>query len=238
LSDSNSGSLEKPFWLDPPWIVLFDLIRLSRLKPWDVNLAYILKSFMVEMKKRGEIDFTASGLALLSSATIYRMKSELILKLQEPPPTPKREDIVDFIPPPIQIPFRYEYTTTTLDDLLHSLEEALKVDRGDNPTDYGVAEMPSPPMLEELDIFLTEIDKNLEELHDNIKVLLEEKKDVTFSSLVYGLNRLETVRIFLMLLFLVSDRRINLAQEEEFGEIIITLPPGGSENLGTERREE
>lgn len=232
MSDSTSTLKEKPFWLRPPWIVLFDLIKLRRLKPWDVNLARILNSFLLEMKRQGYIDFTASGIALLSSATIYRMKSELILKLQEPPKPPK-ERTVDFIPPPIQMPFRYEYTTTNLDDLLHALEEAIRAESTNLSPEYGVAELVSPPpILEELDTFLTEIDQRTEKLYERIQNLLDEDIQITFSSLISGLERFDLVRTFLILLFLATDHKIDLVQEEEFGEILITLPSGGPREHG------
>ena len=232
MSDSTSTLKEKPFWLRPPWIVLFDLIKLRRLKPWDVNLARILNSFLLEMKRQGYIDFTASGIALLSSATIYRMKSELILKLQEPPKPPK-ERTVDFIPPPIQMPFRYEYTTTNLDDLLHALEEAIRAESTTLSPEYGVAELVSPPpILEELDTFLTEIDQRTEKLYERIQNLLDEDMQITFSSLISGLERFDLVRTFLILLFLATDHKIDLVQEEEFGEILITLPSGGPREHG------
>lgn len=232
MSDSTSTLKEKPFWLRPPWIVLFDLIKLRRLKPWDVNLARILNSFLLEMKRQGYIDFTASGIALLSSATIYRMKSELILKLQEPPKPPK-ERTVDFIPPPIQMPFRYEYTTTNLDDLLHALEEAIRAESTTLSPEYGVAELVSPPpILEELDTFLTEIDQRTEKLYERIQDLLDEDMQITFSSLISGLERFDLVRTFLILLFLATDHKIDLVQEEEFGEILITLPSGGPREHG------
>ncbi|UCD72953.1 MAG: hypothetical protein JSW01_05800 [Candidatus Bathyarchaeota archaeon] len=231
MSDTTSNITEKPFWLRPPWIVLFDLIKLRRLRPWDVNLAQILTSFILEMKRQGYIDFTASGVALLSSATIYRMKSELILKLQEPPRLP-RERTVDFIPPPIPIPFRYEYTTTTLDDLITALEGPLKIEPNALSTQYEVTELVSPPpILEELDAFLTEIDQHIDELNEKIQELLEEEASIPFSLLTIGLDRLDLIRTFLMLLFLVSDRKIDLIQDEEFGEILIGPPSGGSEEL-------
>jgi segregation and condensation protein A len=183
------------------------------------------------MKKMGYVDFTASGVALLSSSTIYRMKSELILKLEEPPELP-RERIVDFVPPPIQMPFRYEYTTTTLDDLLRVLEGALKGEPKALLEQNQIAELVSAPLiLEGLDSFLVEIDQHVEKLYEKIRGLLEEETPIAFSSLIEGLKRLDIIRTFLMLLFLATDHKIDLIQEEEFGEILITLPSGGSEEI-------
>ena len=66
-------ALEEQFWLRQPYAVLFDLLHLHRVKPWDVNLASLLGNLMGEMKTRGFIDFSVSGTALLSSAVLLRM---------------------------------------------------------------------------------------------------------------------------------------------------------------------
>lgn len=222
---------EKPFWLQPPWMILFDLIRLHKLKPWDVNLSYLLTSLLSEMRRRGYIDFTASGIALLSSATIYRMKTELVLKMEEPPKVvlPKPPE---YLPPPIQLPFRYEYTATTIEQLLQSLEEALR-------EEPGLAERlklhpvtPPPPAMPELDQFMTEIEEQIGRMLEKIIQLMRQEKFISFSKITSGLKRLEMVRTFLIILFLACRGHIQLWQEEEFGEIYISLPSGGP-SVGT-----
>ncbi|MBS7623932.1 hypothetical protein KEJ39_09740, partial [Candidatus Bathyarchaeota archaeon] len=85
------SGVEKPFWLRPPYLILFDLLRLHRVKPWDVNVSLLLNRFLAEMRERGHLDFSISGTALLSSSIIHRMKSELVLKMEDPPrPQPPR----------------------------------------------------------------------------------------------------------------------------------------------------
>ena len=93
-----SAIVKKPFYLRPPWNILFDFHKLEKLTPWNINVTYLLTSFLEEMEKTGQIDFRASGVALDSSALIYLMKSKLLLKLEEPPPPPKPPQ--DFLPPP------------------------------------------------------------------------------------------------------------------------------------------
>ena len=98
----------KPFYFNPPWGILFDLQLRERINPWKINLSFLLISFLEEMEKRTEIDFRASGIALDSSATIYLMKSKLLLKLEEPPPPPPTlPSSQEFIPPPLILPLRY-----------------------------------------------------------------------------------------------------------------------------------
>lgn len=223
-------SLEKPFWLKPPWAVLFDLIRLQKVRPWDVNLNYLLTTLLGEMRKRGFIDFTASGIALLSSATIYRMKSELVLELQEPPKPPV-ERPVEFMPPPIQLPFRYEYTATTIDNMLRALEEALKSETMVQLQPKLTPITPAPPMLQEIDDFMVDIEEKIEEMYDRIATLAPQGK-ILLSDLDDRLSRLESIRIFILVLFLACKGRIQLWQDEEFGEIYVSLPERGTVNYG------
>ena len=222
--------MEKPFWLKPPWAVLFDLIRLQKVRPWDVNLNYLLTTLLGEMRKRGFVDFTASGIALLSSATIYRMKSELVLELQEPPKTPI-ERPMEFMPPPIQLPFRYEYTATTIDNMLKALEEALKSEAITRLQPKFTPINPAPPMLQEIDDFMIGIDKRIDEMYDKIVDLSPQGK-ISLSELDDRLSRLESVRVFILILFLACKGKIQLWQDDEFGEIYVSLPDRGIINNG------
>src|SRR5712692_10465981 len=119
---------EEQFWLKQPYAVLFDLLHLHRVKPWDVNLASLLGELMGEMKSRGFIDFSVSGTALLSSAVLLRMKSELILKMEEPP-RPPLEKPTDYVPPPLAFPIRFQSTTTSLDEVLKGILDVLRAER-------------------------------------------------------------------------------------------------------------
>ncbi|MBE3116353.1 hypothetical protein IMZ68_04035, partial [Candidatus Bathyarchaeota archaeon] len=120
----STAPLRRPFYLRPPWNILFELSKLEKLTPWNVNIAYLLRSFLTEMNRNGQVDFRASGVALDSSALIYLMKSKLLLTLQEPPPAPKGPQ--DFVPPPLFLPLRHELTSTTIQHLLEVLDEVLK----------------------------------------------------------------------------------------------------------------
>lgn len=230
MTDSAMESLEKPFWLMPPWAVLFDLIRLQKVRPWDVNLNYLLTTLLGEMRRRGFVDFTASGIALLSSATIYRMKSELVLELQEPP-RPPVERPVEFMPPPVELPFRYEYTSTTIENILKALEEALKSETAVQLQPKLTPITPAPPMVQEIDDFMVDIDKRIEEMYSRIAALAPRGK-IPLSDLDDGLSKLESIRVFILVLFLACNGRVQLWQEEEFGEIYVSLPERGGLNYG------
>jgi len=217
---------EKPLWLQQPWAVLFDLVKLQKLRPWDFNIATILSAFLSEMRRKGYIDFTASGMALLSSATLYRMKSEQILKLEEPlrPPQPKP---AEFIPPPLQLPFRYEYTSTTLEHLVDVLREALKMEPlvGLHPPKLAQLE-PAVPILQQVDEFFLKIDEKIDSLYERLATETRYVNEIRFSDLVKSMDHLEVVRTFLLVLFLATRGLVTLRQEEDLGEILI-VPTNG-----------
>jgi chromatin segregation and condensation protein Rec8/ScpA/Scc1 (kleisin family) len=212
----------KPFYLQPPWNILFEIHKLEKVKPWNVNISFLLTSFLDEMQKQGEVDFRASGVALDSSAFIYLMKSKLLLKLEEPPATPKLPS--DFIPPPIFLPLRYELTSTTIEQLLEALDSVLKGERLLPLKPRIEPLLPSPEeYLPEIDRYLMEIESLMEKLYDDMLHLAKGQPFINFTTLVAGKNRLEAIRTFILLLFLAQRQQIWVWQEEEFGEIHISV---------------
>ncbi|TMI25984.1 hypothetical protein E6H36_05940 [Candidatus Bathyarchaeota archaeon] len=212
------------FWLKHPYSVLFDLIHLQRVKPWDVNLSALLGELLREMKGRGFIDFSVSGTALLSSAILLRMKSELVLKMEDPPKPPVARP-TDYVPPPLMFPLRFESTTTSLDQVLKGILEVLKAERL-LPAQLQQASR-TPEVFEQVDDFLVKIEENIKAFY--AKVILEHSRGriISFLRLLGKGSVLEAVRIFIMLLFLAAEGKIGLSQDEEFGDIRVELRSSG-----------
>lgn len=213
------------FWLKPPYGVLFDLLHLHRVKPWDVNLAHLLAELLREMKGRGFIDFSVSGTALLSSAILLRMKSELVLKMEEPP-KPPLERPTDYVPPPLAFPLRYEYTTTSLDEVLKGLLEVLKAERM-LPSGVPLASR-TPDVFEQVDDFMVKIEENMNAFYARLLREAGKGAGLSFLRLVGKGDMLDAVRIFLMLLFLAVEGKVGLVQSQEFGDIEIEVRENGS----------
>ena len=212
--------LSKPFWLRPPYLILFDLLRLHRIKPWDVDITALLNSFLGEMKKNGYIDFSASGTALLSSSVVHRMKSEIVLKMEEPPkppiPRPNEE-----VPPPLPFPLRFEYTSTSVAEILRTLQEVLASEKA------VLAKQPfilSPPsVFEQFDEFLANIEEHIETYYGHLIKLSIRGLPLSFRKIVEGQTFLEAVRVFIMLLFLANQKKILLTQNEGDSDLYIRL---------------
>ncbi len=202
---------------------MFEFRKLEKLTPWNINIAYLLGSFLKEMEKTGQVDFRASGVALDSSALIYLMKSKLLLKLEEPPPPPKAP--MDFLPPPLFLPLRHELTSTTIRHLLEVLDDVLKGEKFIRPE--KIAEEPLLPtpseILPQLDLYLMEIELQMEKLYASLSERVKGAGIVEFSTLTKSATRLEAIRTFILLLFLAQGGKISLWQNEESEEIYITV---------------
>jgi chromatin segregation and condensation protein Rec8/ScpA/Scc1 (kleisin family) len=218
-----TAAVKKPFYLHAPWNILFDFHKLEKLIPWNVNVAYLLTSFLEEMEKSGNVDFRASGVVLDSSALIYLMKSKLLLKLEEPPPPPKPSQ--DFLPPPLFLPLRHELTSTTIKHLLEVLDDVLK---GEKLVRFekavGEPILPAPSeILPQLDMYLMEIELQMEKLYTSLAERVKGTGIVEFSTLIKDLGKLEAIRTFILLLFLAQEMKINLWQNEETEEIYVAV---------------
>lgn len=218
-----SAATAKPFYLHPPWNILFEFRKLEKLPPWNVSIAYLLSSFLREMDRSGQVDFRASGVALDSSALIYLMKSKLLLRLEEPPPPPNPPQ--DYLPPPLFLPLRHELTSTTISHLLQVLDEVLKGEKLVYPTkalEQPILPTPSE-ILPQLDAYLMEIGLQMEKLHASLEERVQGAGIIEFSSLKKGMSRIEAIRTFILLLFLAQEGKVGLWQSEDSEEIYITV---------------
>jgi chromatin segregation and condensation protein Rec8/ScpA/Scc1 (kleisin family) len=213
----------KPFYLHPPWDILFNLERLRKINPWNIDIAFLLSSFLEEMERRASVDFRASGIALDSSASIYLMKSSLLLKLEEPPEVEQKQGAIDFVPPPLVLPLRYELTTTTIQHLLEALDEALKSENILSIRAPSKPILPPPEIIPNISIYLMEIEEEMERLNNKMLILSRKGEILSFSKLTEGLGKIEMIKVFLILLFMAHKGRITLWQQEDLGEIYITL---------------
>ena len=218
-----SSGIRRPFYLRPPWNILFDISKLEKLTPWNVNIAYLLNSFLSEMERNGKVDFRASGVALDSSALIYLMKSKLLMTLQEPPAQPKPPG--DYVPPPLFLPLRHELTSTTIHHLLEVLDDVLKGEKLLH-LDRVVPQPVLPAfsdILPQFDAFLQEIETQMNQLYELLCEKVRGTGIIEFSTLAKDVPRMEAIRIFMLLLFLAQDVKVNLWQEEETEELYITV---------------
>jgi chromatin segregation and condensation protein Rec8/ScpA/Scc1 (kleisin family) len=211
---------EKPYYLRQPWDVLFRENKLEKVSPWNVNLVLLLTTLLEEMEKVG-IDFRLAGTAIQSSVLIYLRKAEMLLMIEELPGPEEKEDV--YVPPALPLPFRFEHTTTTVTDLIEALEKALTERSGSLKPSLPVLPAPIPDFLD-VEQYLLEIEVRADDLYEDIKLRYDQRGSIKLTELIHGQEWLEIVRIFMMLLFLAQRLRIDLSQDDEELDILISLP--------------
>ncbi|MCL2642390.1 MAG: hypothetical protein FWD52_02585 [Candidatus Bathyarchaeota archaeon] len=226
-SSTQTTPSRRPFYLRPPWNILFELSKLEKLgTPWSINIAYLLRSFLTEMDHTGKVDFRASGVALDSSALIYLMKSKLLLTLNDPPPPAAQKLPPDFIPPPLFLPLRHELTSTTIQHLLGVLDEVLKGEKLSR-LDRMVVQTPVLPavsdLLPQFDRFMAELETQVDQLYALLIEKVQGQGIIDFSTLTKNVTRIEALRMFIYLLFLAQDGLVSLWQNEETEELYIAV---------------
>jgi hypothetical protein len=209
---------KKPFYLREPWEILFKDTKLDKASPWSIDLVYLLTTLLEEMNRVG-IDFRIAGTAINSSVLIYLKKAELLLTMEEPPQAPPEKPDV-YVPPPLNLPFRFEFTTTSVSDLIAALEKALTEERRGTTPKLPVLPTPIPDFLD-MEAYLLEIEERADNLLERIVGM--GVGPFSFFDLIDDRNLLAVVRTFMMLLFLAQQEKIDLYQDEDETDIMISL---------------
>jgi chromatin segregation and condensation protein Rec8/ScpA/Scc1 (kleisin family) len=210
---------KKPFYLRDPWEILFKDGKLDKVPPWSIDLVYLLTTLLEEMNKVG-IDFRIAGTAINSSVLIYLKKAELLLKMEEPPEAPIAKPDV-YVPPPLSLPFRFEFTTTSVSDLITALEKAIAdVGRSAHNPPLPILPLPIPDFLD-VEAYLLEIEERAEALLNRIRGM--GVGSLSIYDLTTDKSWLEVVRIFMLLLFLAQIDKIGLYQDEAETDITIRV---------------
>jgi chromatin segregation and condensation protein Rec8/ScpA/Scc1 (kleisin family) len=82
---------------------------------------------------------------------------------------------------------------------------------------------PPPEVIPVLSAYLMELEEQMERLMWKITQLAEKSKVVAFSKILKGLEVIDQIRTFIILLFLAHKDKVDLWQREGSDEIFITL---------------
>ena len=204
---------EKSDLSKPPLNILINPTEMKTRKPWEIDLQELLEMFIKIIEQMETPDLRLCGSAALSSALIYRLKVESLFLFEK---LKIKRQITGRLDPPqmLEIPYRYELSTTNLDDLVSTLESILDEMISQQIKKPKTSVIEVEPIIE-VDIFSVQIQKALKELKRDIGNLLREKKRILFSEYVMNMNTLDRVRTFLLLLFIANDGLIRIIQDEE-----------------------
>jgi hypothetical protein len=140
------------------------------------------------------------------------------------------EEENELVLPPLEMPLRLTSRKVTLDELLVALERVLLQgeEKANKAKQNEKAGSFVTPLVFELEPDMINVEKSINETLERILKLASIERIVKFSQLLSERNSKEVVKILLSCLHLANRGRIRIWQEEEFGEILITLVNGGA----------
>jgi chromatin segregation and condensation protein Rec8/ScpA/Scc1 (kleisin family) len=188
--------------------LIFNLIKLKKVNPWDVKISEILKQLSKELREKGYIQFTLSGLLLLASSIVYLRKTETLLSIEhEEDEVQEAEDVLE-IPldalekiSPYEAPLRPSPPVIDLERLVKALIQILEKEYSRRPVEEEIL----PPIAPQPDDFMRGIEKKVEEFRKSLYKLIVSQGRVSVRKLIEGKQSLEAARTFILILFVLSE---------------------------------
>ena len=218
--------------------IIYDLIKTEQMDPWDVDVSLLAEKFIALLKEMQKMDFRLSGKIILAAALFLKIKSDKLLKEDIAMlnnlinPSDNQEDLLgllDGMPDEFAIPGEKPTLTyrtpqprkrkVSVYDLVNALEKALESDSKRNVKRVLSAKHVSiriPTKNRDVTLVMNDVYKKIEKKMKNLKV-------ITFSELIESDSKEDKLYIFVPLIYLDTQRKIDLEQKEHFGEISIYL---------------
>jgi len=218
--------IEKPAWKT----ILIELVKSEKMDPWDIDLIALADKYLKKIRSLKGTDLRLPANAILASAILLKFKSRVLKlssleddekEIENRALTDEEKQEIEQLLPELQTMRKSREGKISLDELVQGIEgmfEKSKV-RVDKRFLKG---------FEKTEFQIPIIDVNIEEIVDKVFDKIKEKADsqglLTFTNLVEGKSVSEIVDTFIPCLFLVNKGKINMWQEEFFGEIMISIP--------------
>jgi len=200
--------------------MLIDLVETEKLDPWSIDIAVIADKFVERVRTLQMLDLNVAANIILASSILLRMKTEsLIFEEQEEEQNGEMEtkEVPQIpsltlklrLPPPRRL---------TLQELIKAIEEIMKIQQHVKKTIQ-----PAQQNVFQINMNEKDIDTLIEETFNSVKEKVDSYGLVTFSQLIKNKDLEGVIKTFVPLLFLQKNGKVQLFQEEFFGEIFVKL---------------
>ncbi|MCD6371400.1 MAG: segregation/condensation protein A [Candidatus Aenigmarchaeota archaeon] len=215
--------IEKESWEE----ILYYIVSVENLDPWDINLVKLTDSFIKFINKVKELDFRIPAKVVFVAAVLLRIKSEYLSIFEEKEKELMKEtrpfeelgidpNLVKLSYPVKRIPKR----PITLKELVNALRKAIEVkERRERRRKFV-----SRRISEAVEFVEEDITQRLEEVFRKVIERMERDKKiwVRFDEIVENWERGSIVRNFVPLLHLEQEGKLSTFQEDFFKEIYIS----------------
>ena len=158
------------------------------------------------------MDLRLCGSVALSSALLYRFKVETIFYFERLR-AGRIDRHRDEPPSIIVLPFRYELYSTSIDDLVASLETILNdaLSQSSRQKEKAKKIAPEPEIV--IDQYIIKIEEMVRDFRAKLTRSMRDTGDTLFSRLIDGASTLEKAKIFILILFVATEGVVRLVQE-------------------------
>jgi len=203
-----------------PIDILLQLVIMGKVDPWNIDIVDLTEKYIERLREMKELDLRLSARAILAASILLRMKTEALLYADEEKEEEKKEERIRVDVEPYVPPLRRVERYYTLDDLIEALMDALEDVEKRKPKAKKKIEIEEEIFV--VDDFRVDIEKHVNRLYAIVKKLYEETKEkINFWELVFDPSPKIVARTFLYLLFLANMGKVDLIQEEPFGDIYV-----------------
>lgn len=217
--------------------IIYDLIKKEQMDPWDIDVSMLAEKFIDLLKEMKKMDFRLSGKIILAAAFFLKIKSDKLLKedmavlndLINPAENQDLLGMLDNMSDEISLPMEKPVLTyrtpqprkrkVSVYDLINALEKAFE---SDNKRTFKkvISSKYAPIKLPKKDKDVTVI---INDVYKKIEMKMKNVKIITFSELVDSDSKEDKLYTFVPLIYLDTQRKIDLEQPEHFGDINIHL---------------
>lgn len=213
--------------MNEPVEILVNLAKNGEIDPWDIDIVSVTDKFLARIEDIEMMDLRISGRTLLYASILLRMKSNWV-DMDKPEEDEIFDDGMDFFEvddyPVPKLPVRRIATRpVTLQELIAELKKAERVEhrKKEKKLLRKLEERVAVTTDEILGIAHEEdILGRVARLNHVLNSIFEEHEFVVFSELI-GEERSENIMTYVSLLFLATEKKIWLQQDELFGELFI-----------------
>ncbi|MEM3403995.1 MAG: hypothetical protein QXJ17_05650 [Nitrososphaeria archaeon] len=201
-----------------PLKFLVDPEDISKRRAWDLNVSELLKQFYSVYSVEGSKDLRLFGTVALSSSIIFKLQVESFFLFEKQSTRVEVNEIS--LPSIIEVPYRHESYSTSVEDLLTALEKiiasasTIKVKKEETLVPVPSLELPVDP-------FIMNINETLKEFKKKLLLIMDESHKISFKGMVKDLSILEVVRHFILCLFVAQEQFADLEQTGD--DIIIRV---------------
>ncbi|MBT4334396.1 segregation/condensation protein A [archaeon] len=221
--------------------ILRDLIKTNEMDPWNIDISVLSNEYLKTVKSMKKMNFFVSGKIVLAASFLLNIKSKRLLTEHienfdnilyhsdeedfEGDYLESAEDFEDhdYLEPRLTIKTpQARKRKVSLNDLVNALESAIEVDQRRKTKKLKIDSIPDTFKLPDRNV---DISHQIKGLYQTIISYFsnKDKEKLTFSNLIPSESKSDKIMTFVPLLHLENQKKVNMNQKDDFGEIEIFL---------------